>query len=82
MPNRKRCEDCSAHSFMTLRFIPPLEKVPPKYAISERNKWMVSEADLIIAYVKYARGGAYSGLQYARRRGKRIINLADDLKED
>ena len=61
---------------------PPLEKVPPKYAISERNKWMVSEADLIIAYVKYARGGAYNGLQYARRRGKRIINLADDLKED
>ena len=28
---------------------PPLENVPPKFAISRRNKWMVQKADLVIA---------------------------------
>ena len=56
---------------------PPLESVPLKYAISRRNKWMVDSADLIIAYVKYKSGGSYKTLQYAVRRNKTVINLAD-----
>ena len=56
---------------------PPIEGTPPKFAISKRNEWMVSNADLIIAYVTQSYGGAYQALQTARRRGKRIINLFD-----
>lgn len=60
-----------------LTVYPPLEGVPPKFAISARNKWMVDSADLIIAYVSRPYGGAYKALKYARRKNKHIINLAD-----
>jgi len=56
---------------------PPLENVPFKFAISKRNEWMVNEADLIIAYVNHSYGGAYKSLNYARRKKKHIINLAE-----
>ena len=55
---------------------PPLENVPPRFAISKRNEWMVDMADLIIAYVKFSCGGAYKSLEYARKKQKHIINLA------
>ena len=56
---------------------PPLEQTPLKFAISRRNEWMVEQSDFIIAYVEYSFGGAYQSLTYARRRGKRILNLAE-----
>lgn len=56
---------------------PPLENVPLKFAISKRNEWMVNQADLIIAYVQHSFGGAYKSLEYARRKKKRILNLAE-----
>lgn len=55
---------------------PPLESVPPKFAISKRNEWMMNSADLVIAYVEYEYGGAYKTLKYAMRKKKRIVNLA------
>ena len=55
---------------------PPIEKTPLKFAISKRNKWIVNEADLIIAYVSRNYGGAYSALKYAEKLKKKIINLA------
>lgn len=56
---------------------PPIENVPPKFAILKRNEWMMANADLIIAYVKYNRGGAYKSLQVAKRKKKRILNICD-----
>lgn len=55
---------------------PPIESVPRKFAILKRNEWMVEQADLVIAYVKYSWGGAAKALEYAKRKKKRIINLA------
>lgn len=55
---------------------PPLETVPPRFAIVRRNEWMVLQADLVLAYVARPFGGAYGGLCYARRKKKRVINLA------
>ena len=55
---------------------PPLESVPRKFAILKRNEWMVEEADLVIAYVMHSWGGAAKTLEYAKRKKKRIINLA------
>ena len=56
---------------------PPIETVPPKFAITKRNEWMVSNADLIIAFVKHNYGGAYKTLTWAKRKNKKIINLCD-----
>ena len=56
---------------------PPLEAVPLKFAISKRNEWMMSQADLVIAYVAHTHGGAYKTLEYARRKKKQIVNLAE-----
>lgn len=52
---------------------PPLESVPPRYAISKRNEWMVAQADVVIAYVTHGWGGAAKTLEYARAKRKRVI---------
>jgi len=56
---------------------PPLEKVPPRLAILKRNEWMVDRADLIVAYVTLSFGGAARTLAYGKRKGKKIVSLAD-----
>ena len=55
---------------------PPLENVPPRFAITHRNRYMAESADLVIAYVCRQRGGAYQTLRHAERKGKTILNLA------
>lgn len=57
---------------------PPLERVPPKIAICRRNEWMVEQADVVIAYVETSFGGAYKSLEYAKKKRKRVINLAKE----
>ena len=52
---------------------PPLESVPPRYAISKRNEWMVAQADVVIAYVTHGWGGAAKTLECARAKRKKII---------
>ena len=54
---------------------PELEKVPPKFAISRRNKWMVEQADYVIAHINHAWGGAYQTYKHAKRKNKRLLNL-------
>ena len=56
---------------------PEIEKVPPKFAISYRNQWMVEKSDLVIAYVRNEWGGAYKTYMYAQRKNKRTFNLAN-----
>lgn len=54
---------------------PPLEGTINKFAILNRNKWMMSNADLIITYIQYKFGGAYKSVLEAQRRKKKIINI-------
>ena len=56
---------------------PPLENVPPRFCISRRNEWMVDEANLVIAFVKYSWGGAAKTLEYAKRKKVGFFNLAE-----
>ena len=56
---------------------PGLENVPPRFAISRRNKWMVDKADFVIAYIRHSWGGAFQSYTYARRAKKQIFNLCD-----
>ncbi len=57
---------------------PPIEKTPPKYAISKRNEWMMKNSDIVIAYVKKSYGGAYNSISIAKRSGKKVINLYEE----
>jgi len=52
---------------------PPLESVPPRYAILKRNEWMISQADIVIAYVTHSWGGAAKALKYAQTKEKKVI---------
>lgn len=54
---------------------PPIEKTPAKYAIIKRNQWMIEQSDVIISCVKHLWGGANHAVEYARKKGKRIICL-------
>ena len=54
---------------------PPLEGVPLRYAISQRNRWMVDAADVIVSCVIHSYGGAATTLRYAKQKHKRIIRL-------
>ena len=67
----QRCGLCDTSIY------PPIENTPSKFAILKRNEWMVTNADLIIAYVNRSYGGAYKSLQVAKRRKKKIINICE-----
>jgi len=60
---------------------PELEAIPPKYAIIHRNKWIVEQADVIIAYITHNYGGAYKMYQLAKSRKKEIYNIAQGNNE-
>ena len=55
---------------------PPLERVPLRYAISQRNRWMVDATDVVISCVTHSYGGAATTLRYAEQKKKRIIHLS------
>ena len=48
---------------------------PPKFAITRRNRWMVENCDIVLAFINRDSGGAYTAVKVANRKGKRIINL-------
>ena len=54
-----------------------LEDTPPRFAISKRNKWMVQQSEYVIAYVEHSFGGAAQFTEYARKKHRMVINLAD-----
>ena len=54
-----------------------LELVPQRFAISKRNRWIVDNYDMIIAYVRSTYGGAYTALRSAKRKGIHVVNLAE-----
>lgn len=55
-----------------------IEVVHPRNAISWRNRWMVQQSQFAICYVRHTWGGAHRWMEYARRQGKTIINLAEN----
>ncbi len=52
-----------------------LEQVPPKYAISKRNYWMIQNSDYVVCYVKHKIGGAAHFKEYSEKQGKIVIEL-------
>ena len=56
----------------------PIENVPPRFAISHRNRQMIERADWVVAYVTRSYGGAYRSYQRAKKSNKPIDNLANE----
>ena len=54
-----------------------LEEVHPRFAISWRNKWMLTESEYVVAYVKHSWGGAAKYYEAAQKKNKKIINIAE-----
>ena len=73
----QRYEFESPDSYTDTIYPDGLENVPRKFAICKRNDWMVDHSDAVICYVIDHFGGAYTYTEKARRKGKRIINIAD-----
>ena len=44
---------------------------------AEEDKWMIEKADLVVAYITHDWGGAYQSYRHAKRKGKKIENLAE-----
>ena len=62
--------------FSDTMFPEGLETVPPRFAISRRNEWMLSQADYVVTYITHGWGGAAQYAEKARRQGKTVLNLA------
>ena len=55
----------------------PIEpKTHFKEAIAKRNRWLVDNTDMLIAFVENSKGGAYQCLEYAKKVKNDFINLA------
>lgn len=53
-----------------------IEEVPPRFAISWRNNWMLHKSDFVVCYVTRSWGGAAKFAETAKRRKKTVINIA------
>ena len=54
-----------------------LLKVPPKFAISRRNYWMVKNSDYVITYVTHIGGGAATFKELAEKKKRIVYNIAE-----
>lgn len=52
-----------------------IETVPPRFAISWRNKWLLQQSDYVVTYVTHSWGGAAQYTNKAKKQGKVVINL-------
>lgn len=54
---------------------PGLERIPKRFAISARNKYMIDNSDLLICYVRNLIGNANKCWKYADGKGVKTVNL-------
>ena len=54
-----------------------IEQVYPRFAISWRNKWMIKQSDYVVVYITHSFGGATQFANFAAKKGKNVINIAD-----
>lgn len=51
----------------------------PKSAIFIRNQSMIDRSDLVICCINHKTGGAYKTVQYAKKQGKMILNIIENI---
>ena len=54
-----------------------IERVPPRFAISWRNRWMLDRADIVVTYITHSWGGAAQFSELAEKKGKQVVRLGE-----
>ncbi|MGM9640513.1 MAG: hypothetical protein ACI3V3_04020 [Faecousia sp.] len=72
MPGRKN--DCDDYADTMLP--DGIESVHPKYAIHWRNRWLLQQSDMVVAYIVHQWGGAAQYVKVAERQGKKVIHIS------
>lgn len=75
LPQRRM--DADEDGYLHTLFPDSIEKVPPRFRISWRNRWMLHRSDYVITYVKYTWGGAAQFAELAKKQKKTVINLTE-----
>ena len=71
--------DLNARDFSDTLLPEGIETVPPRFAISWRNKWMIKHSDYVVTYITRSLGGAAQFAELAKKQRKTVINLPDEL---
>lgn len=58
------------------------ERVLPKFAIVKTNEALVKKVDIVVAAVCLQSGGAWRATEYARRQGKKVINIYEECIDE
>lgn len=77
MPGVKNVKKKDVIDYQETIYPEGLEKVPVRFAIPWRNKWMVHQSEYVIACVRGFSGGAAQFVKYAVNQKKTVINLID-----
>ncbi len=48
-----------------------------KSTIQVRNRNLVDRSDLVVCCIQHKSGGAYQTIQYAKKQGKKVVNLSE-----
>ena len=75
LPYPKANMDLLEKQFDSVMIPPTLHSVHPKAAITERNRWMVENCDLLIAHVVHERGGAWTAMRVAEQLGMPVLRI-------
>ena len=54
-----------------------LEFSIPRFAINKRNNWMINNASMVVCFVTNKISNSYKWVEKARRKGLKIINIAE-----
>lgn len=57
-----------------------IEEVPPRFAISWRNKWMLQRSDYVVTYITHSWGGAAHSAEMAEKQRKVVINIGEECR--
>ncbi len=71
---------CCAYTEEETVFPEGLETVPPRYAISWRNRWMIRQSDVVVTYITHSQDSAAQFAKLAKRMNKQVINIPDSLQ--
>lgn len=52
-----------------------IEKVPKRYAVPWRNRWMIAHCDFVVSYICRNSGGAANFVRLSKHRGKTIYSI-------
>lgn len=63
--------------FSNTIFPEDLTNTPPRYAIVNRNKWMIEKSDYVITYVNNPFGNTIKFKSLSLQKGKIVIDLTD-----